>query len=258
MSRKGACATSSGIEHLLDGPLGPELLGLVGVEREEHRSRIRDREGRRVVGGAHRSRVGSRDEDSTHRASWQLELVFRCEQRDVGHHDSRLSEQAQLHGELGTPDCARERAPAEELGDDQGDEARLTAWQRPQVLDDRFDAPVLRRHDLEVRLHPRELSEPRKDPRIAVPAGNVDRLEVVARDQPRVPDRFLKGSVVRLDVEHDAIRRGRRGGDRRHSGSQATRDLAVVPTDAVEAEDEERDRDRHRPRALRELRLRRR
>ena len=79
------------------------------------------------------------------------------------------------------------------------------------MLDDRFDAPVLRRHDLEIRLHPRELSEPRKDPRIAVPAGNVDRVEVVARDLPRVPERFLKGGVVRLDVEDDAIRRGRRG-----------------------------------------------
>ena len=93
------------------------------------------------------------------------------------------------------------------------------------------------RHYLEVRLHPGELSEPGKDPRIAVSAGNVDRFEVVARNQTRVPDRLLERGVVRLDVEHDVIRRGRCCDYRRYSGSKPARDLAVVPTDAVEADD---------------------
>ncbi len=78
---EGASSTSSGTGIGPVDPVAPQLLGLLGVEREEHCARVLDPERRRVVGSAHRRRVRSGDEDPADGALRQLVIAVRCEHR---------------------------------------------------------------------------------------------------------------------------------------------------------------------------------
>ena len=84
---------------------------------------------------------------------------------------------------------------AEELGDNDGDEVRFPARQRPQVVDHGLWPPEVGVEDVEVGMDVRERAEARPDAGIAARARRVDRAEVVAGDLPRVPERFPQSGV---------------------------------------------------------------
>ena len=124
--------------------------------------------------------------------------------RDVGDDDAGLDEQAQLEAKLRALRRGHQRALAELLGQDDGDDLTVLAQPGDRLEHRRRRVAPLRQH-VEPRLAAGQVEPACVDAGVRALARNMQRRERSAGDAARVPDGALGRHVDRLGIDENPV-----------------------------------------------------